>query len=326
MNSNFFTYSIKNLGLYSKTENKKSRINSLSPLKTENFSSSLNPIINYTNKRYKSKIAKSLTNKGFISPDKKNNNFYTLFINTKINSKKKSKIELPKISLSYNKNSKDEKIKPENSNIYLSLIKILKNSPKKNRIKGENLFFMKEKKSEIENIHQKLMNINKLNILTKQRRELSDYLNYEEEKKKKKNIKNKCLTEENKILLENEYKTLCKNKLIEKNLILKEFIRIGKKLSWINDTKIKEGGEDEKDQKEKIKKEIANSFFSKSVKSKYPVFEINQTSTLPIIIKDKPLTSDLWKKDMMKYCQYTLNNKNEKDIEFGNDLLDVYNL
>ena len=127
-------------------------------------------------------------------------------------------------------------------------------------------------------------------------------------------------------MLENEYKTLCKNKLIEKNLILKEFIRIGKKLSWINDTKIKEGGEDENDQKEKIKKEIANSFFSKSVKSKYPVFEINQTSTLPIIIKDKPLTSDLWKKDMMKYCQYTLNNKNEKDIEFGNDLLDVYNL
>ena len=45
---------------------------------------------------------------------------------------------------------------------------------------------MKEKKSEIENIHQKLMNINKLNILTKQRRELSDYLNYEEEKKRRK--------------------------------------------------------------------------------------------------------------------------------------------
>ena len=60
------------------------------------------------------------------------------------------------------------------------------------------------------------------------------------------------------------------------------------------------------------------------MKVKDPILEINQTSNFPIIADDKKLISNLWKKDMMKYCEYTLDTNNKKNKKFLSDLLDVY--
>ena len=69
---------------------------------------------------------------------------------------------------------------------------------------------------------------------------------------------------------------------------------------------------------------LINSLFLKRMKVKDPVLEINQTSNFPIIADDKKLLSNLWKKDMMKYCEYTLDINKKKNKKFLSDLLDVY--
>ena len=87
-------------------------------------------------------------------------------------------------------------------------------------------------------------------------------------------------------------------------------------------------GENYKNEKDKennrIKNNLLNSLILKRMKGKDPVLEINQTSNFPIIAVDKKLISNLWKKDMVKYCKYTLDIEKPKDKRFLSDLLDVY--
>ena len=74
------------------------------------------------------------------------------------------------------------------------------------------------------------------------------------------------------------------------------------------------------DEKEKIKRSI----FLKKLKDKDPILEINQASNLPTIAGDIKLMSDLWKKDMIKYCKYAITSNKPKDIKFKSDLLEIY--
>lgn len=133
--------------------------------------------------------------------------------------------------------------------------------------------------------------------------------------------------------MKKEYNELCKNKLAEKYLIAKEINKIGKKLSWLKDNKNNKNNDIESDKNSKeddiefkdIHNNINKTIFSKRLKAKDPVFEINHISSIPIIGKDIPLTSDLWKKDMKKYISYTLDISKPEDKQFSNELLSVYN-
>ena len=182
---------------------------------------------------------------------------------------------------------------------------------------------MKEKKTGIHNIHKNLMKKNELYITAKQNKELSDNIENEKNKDDEKNkFRFISLTEENKASFENEYNYICKNKLREKNLIKKEINLIGRELSWIKNPKINfdENLKNEMEEKEKSKK---RKLFQK-LKDKDPILEINQISNLPIIARDIKLISDLWKKDMIKYCKYALDSNKPKDIKFKSDLLNIY--
>ena len=197
----------------------------------------------------------------------------------------------------------------------------------KHNIKKENLFFMKEKKSEIQNMHKNLMKRNELFISLNHKKELdNNYINNNNEERKNKN-RFLTLTEENKEYFDSEYNKICKNKIKEKQLIEKEINNIGKQFSWNKEVKknndnfgilgIKKNSKEENN-------ELINSLFSKRMKVKDPILEINQTSNFPIIADDKKLISNLWKKDMMKYCEYILDTNNKKKKKFLSDLLDVY--
>ena len=67
------------------------------------------------------------------------------------------------------------------------------------------------------------------------------------------------------------------------------------------------------------------ALFSKRVKEKDSLLEINQVSTLPSLGRDQKLVFDLWKKDMIKYCKLTLDENNKDKDKFEKDLLCVYN-
>ena len=98
-------------------------------------------------------------------------------------------------------------------------------------------------------------------------------------------------------------------------LILKEINRIGKKLSFANLRNIDDIMNDI---------DINNKLFSKRVKEKDSLLAINHISTLPSLGKDQKLVSDLWKKDMIKYCKLTLDEKNNEYDQLVKDLLHVY--
>ncbi len=72
------------------------------------------------------------------------------------------------------------------------------------------------------------------------------------------------------------------------------------------------------------KSDLMNSVFVKRIKGRDPILEINQTSNFPTIADDKKLISNLWKKDMVKYCKYLLDSNRPKDRKFINDLLEIY--
>ena len=328
MNKNTFSCSIHNLKLIPPTPNKidnKFIITSMSP-----FNYDTKPEYYYTNKK-KMKMFPSFL-KGFTPNNRYN--YYTIISNTDLDKKEKSNCVFPKISLStgklrYNKTNNSEM----NDFLISSIYKKLKLSQNTKFIKRENLFFMKEKKSQIQNIHKNLMKRNEFNILTRLNNELNNknIKNDEEEKNKFNSL---TLTEYNKESFDNEYDNICKNKLKEKKLIENEINILGKDLSWIKNFKKNNGQDDSvkklnkeinKENKEKKKENnISNNILLNRMKENDPVLEINQTSNFPIIADDKKLVSNLWKKDMMKYCKYIFDSHKPTDKKLLKDLLDVY--
>ena len=330
MNKNF-SCSIQNLKLIPSISSKLNDnfiITSTTPFKTAKYSS-LKPYI-LTQKKIRNKIVPFFTYKDFNIPNKRNNrynniykNYKTISMKTEFNKNKKLNYIFPKISLSIDKSKYNKTNNLEKDKITFTSIYKMINAKSKCNIKKENLIFMKEKKSEIQNIHKNLMKKNELCIITKHNKELNDRMENEKNKNDEKNkFKYRSLTEENKVSFENEYNYICKNKLRAKNLIKKEINQIGRELSWIKNPKIffEESLKNEIDEKEKIKRSI----FLKKLKDKDPILEINQTSNLPTIAGDIKLMSDLWKKDMIKYCKYAINSNRPKDIKFKSDLLDIY--
>ena len=329
---NFFC-SIQNLKIKQPESNQLGenyKIASISPTKSQNLSQAKPKA--YTNKKIK--LVPFFTYKGFSSPNNRYSNIYkTIFNKTGLNKSKKLKQIFPKISLSLDKIKYNKTNKSENNDntLYSSIFKMIKTSQNKYNIKKDNLFFMKEKKSEIQKIHKDIMKNNQLHIISTQKDELINNLDNTYNNKE---INNKLscisLTEENKVNFEKEYKNICKNKLKAKYLIEKEIDNIGRRLSWVNkfskkELKIGETYNNEKDKENnRIKNNLLNSIILKRMKGKDPVLEINQTSNFPIIAVDKKLISNLWKKDMIKYCKYTLDIEKPKDKRFLSNLLDVY--
>ena len=322
-----FSLSVQNLKLIPKITNNTNDkliittspfIKSRLPIKTESYYT--------TGKRNKIKEIKSLTIKAFNSPNHRYKNFNTIFARTENKKKKIDNNIFPKICISIDRNKFSKTNKQENNNtLFSSIYKMIKSSEKKPGIKKENLFFMKEKKSEINNIHQNLMKKNKIYLLTQQHNEINKINKNEVEKNKYDCM---TLTEENRASFENEYSHICKNKLKEKYLIKKEIIDLGRQLSWIKNCKKNEKDEEEEKKKKEpnyeIRKKLMNSLFTKMMKNKDPILEINHTSNYPNISVDKKLISNLWRKDMMKYCKYTLDINKQKNKRFLSDLLDVY--
>lgn len=331
MNSKLFSTTIQYLTLGSKKKNNEYMENFISPINPKQLSS-LRAERFYGQKQNKIGLFPTLTNKPLaISPNRRYKNYSLLtgsfFNKTNLTENRKTRKELPKISLSQDR-GKLLKTNSSEDNKYLNsfLYRSLKFSPKQ-VIKKENLLFMKWKRSEILKIHEELMKKNELYVLTRQQNELNNNMN----EKEKSNYKS--LTEDNKESFEKEYNELCKNKLAEKYLIAKEINKIGKKLSWLKDNKNNKNNDIESDKNSKeddiefkdIHNNINKTIFSKRLKAKDPVFEINHISSIPIIGKDIPLTSDLWKKDMKKYISYTLDISKPEDKQFSNELLSVYN-
>jgi hypothetical protein len=331
MNSKLFSTTIQYLSLGSKKKDNEYLENFISPMKPQKLSS-LRAERFYGKKQYKIGLFPTFTSKGLaISPNYRYKNYTLLngsyFNKTNFTENKKTRNELPKISLSQDR-SKLIRTNVSEDNKYLNsfLYRNIKFSPKK-VIKKENLLFMKWKRSELLKIHEELKKKNELYVLTSQQNELNNNIN----EKEKSNYKS--LTEDNKESFEKEYNELCKNKLAEKYLIAKEINKIGKKLSWLKDNKNIKNNDIESDKNSKeddiefkdIHNNINKTIFSKRLKAKDPVFEINHISSIPIIGKDIPLTSDLWKKDMKKYISYTLDISKPEDKQFSNELLSVYN-
>jgi len=329
MNSKLFSTTIQYLSLGSKKRNNEYLENFISPIKTKKLSS-LRAERFYGQKQYKiGGLFPNFTSKPLaISPNYRYKNYSLLtgsyFNSTNFSENKKTRNELPKISLSQER-GKLIKTNVSEDNKYLNpfLYRNLKFSPKE-VIKKENLLFMKWKRSEMLKIHKDLMKKNELYVLTSQQKELSNNLNEND-----KNNYN-SLTEDNKESFEKEYNEICKNKLDEKYLIAKEINKIGKKLSWLKEKKNNDIESDKNNKEDDMENKsnhnnINNTMFSKRLKAKDPVFEINHISSIPIISKDIRLTSDLWKKDMKKYISYTLDISKPEDKQFSNELLNVYN-
>ena len=337
MNEKNFSCSIQNLKIMhykSNLINDNGAITSTSPLKSKNISSIKPKAYAYTNKKIKIKLAPFSTNNGFTSPNNRYYNIYkTIFNKTDLSKTKNLKKIFPKISLSRDKGKFHKSNKSEKNDImYSSIFKMIKTSQNKCNIKKDNLFFMKEKKSEIQNIHKNIMKNNQIHIMSRQNNELNN--NFEKlDNNKECNSKFSyiSLTEENKICFENEYKNICKNKIKAKNLIEREIKDIGRQFSWVKKLKGKEIeiGENNKkgidnNNNNEIKNNLLNSLILRRMKGRDPVLEINQASNFPVIAVDKKLLSNLWKKDMIKYCKYTLDIEKPKDKRFLTNLLDVY--
>ena len=301
MDSKDKIFTLNNLRFYPYTPNKNQIINNDIPFSTIKYST------NYT-KKYLSKrnIFKNVyktynRNKNNIYNNNKTN-YYSLVTNP-------NNIRNKIINKSLNKRSQ-KNIKTRKG-LLLSLIK----SPKKNYINKNNFIFI-HKKDEITNLHKNLMEQNKLSVILKQEKEIKKIL-FNEDKKNLENEKRKInlLNKKSMFLFEKEYDKIPKNKIKEKYLILKEINRIGKKLGFANLRNIDDIMNDI---------DINNKLFSKRVKEKDSLLAINHISTLPSLGKDQKLVSDLWKKDMIKYCKLTLDEKNNENDQLVKDLLRVY--
>ena len=301
MDSKDNIFTLNNLRFYPYTPNKNQIINNDIPFSTIKYST------NYT-KKYLSKrnIFKNVyktynRNKNNIYNNNKTD-YYTLVTNP-------NNIRNKIINKSLNKRSQ-KNIKTR-TGLLLSLIK----SPKKNYINKNNFIFI-HKKDEITNLHKNLMEQNKLSVILKQEKEIKKIL-FNEDKKNLENEKRKInlLNKKSMFLFEKEYDKIPKNKIKEKYLILKEINSIGKKLSFANLRNIDDIMNDI---------DINNKLFSKRVKEKDSLLAINHISTLPSLGKDQKLVSDLWKKDMIKYCKLTLDEKNNENDQLVKDLLRVY--
>ena len=302
MDSKDNIFTLNNLRFYPYTPNKNQIINNDIPFSTIKYST------NYTKKHLsKRNIFKNVyktynRNKNNIYNNNNKTDYYSLVTNP-------NNIRNKIINKSLNKRSQ-KNIKTRKG-LLLSLIK----SPKKNYINKNNFIFI-HKKDEITNLHKKLMEQNKLSVILKQEKEIKKIL-FNEDKKNLENEKRKInlLNKKSMFLFEKEYDKIPKNKIKEKYLILKEINSIGKKLSFANLRNIDDIMNDI---------DINNKLFSKRVKEKDSLLAINHISTLPSLGKDQKLVSDLWKKDMIKYCKLTLDEKNNEYDQLVKDLLHVY--
>ena len=301
MDSKDNIFTLNNLRFYPYTPNKNQIINNDIPFSTIKYST------NYTKKHLsKRNIFKNVyktynRNKNNIYNNNKTD-YYSLVTNP-------NNIRNKIINKSLNKRS--QKNITNGKGLLLSLIK----SPKKNYINKNNFIFI-HKKDEITNLHKNLMEQNKLSVILKQEKEIKKIL-FNEDKKNLENEKRKInlLNKKSMFLFEKEYDKIPKNKIKEKYLILKEINSIGKKLSFANLRNIDDIMNDI---------DINNKLFSKRVKEKDSLLAINHISTLPSLGKDQKLVSDLWKKDMIKYCKLTLDEKNNEYDQLVKDLLHVY--
>ena len=327
MNSKLLTHSFNDLNIFL---NKTTQINFIRKTNQE-IIPAFKPITYYDNKREKTRMIPALFYNGY-NKQKKNKSYYTLSTNINLDNNSNTSREFDRKNFSLSKNKNNTTRDLNRVNFFNFPFRRIRNTQNRINLKKENLFLIKGKDSDILNIRMNLMKKNKIHILNRQRRELSDLQSKNtliENKKKNKSFNYIYSTEENKSSFENEYDKICKDKITEKYLIAKEINNIGKKLSWIKELKDKDNSKvcQINEKKENIKKEnneINDSIFSKILKIKNPFFEINHASAFPIIMKDKILTRDLWRKDMMKYSKFLLNKKNKKDKKFLSDLLEMY--
>jgi len=175
----------------------------------------------------------------------------------------------------------------------LLLINLNKKKKNENKpfFKKENFLYLQEKDSKINNIHINLMQKNKLSLLLNKSIELNND------------------NQENKI----------EEKKETKKLALKYISAMEKECNNINKNRfnLKKG--------KKVREEIKNTYYGQRMIKKDLIFEFNHLSNLPSISTDKTIMLNLWKKDMMKYCQLTMDIKNNKNKEFIQNLLRVYN-
>ena len=284
------------------TPNKKLFVNLDSPLSTGKFSTNYSSKYIKINNKYIFQSIYKTFHRDINSNNNKKNKYYSLQTNP-------NKLKNKFIIKSLQKNSRPIK------GLLFSLIKTPKRNKNKNFFNKDNFTFIPNK-YDVENLHSELMQKNKISIRLKQEKEAQknffdeNIILTEKEKIRNKNI---CLTNESMPLFDKEYN---KNKANVKKLILNEINYIGKKLSFANVKKLDDI----------IKsKDINGKLFTKRVKEKDPLIEINQVSNLPALGKDKNLVFNLWKKDMIKYCKLTLNMKNKSNEELKKKLLCVYN-
>ena len=327
MESKLFTHSYQNLNIF---RNKETQIKFFRKNNLE-IISSFQPITYYDNKKENRRMIPALFYNGF-NKQKKNKSHYTLSTNINFDKNTNTSREIDRINFSLSKNKNNTTRTLKSINFFNFPFKRIKNIKNRINLKKENLFLIKEKDSDILNIRMNLMKRNRFQILNRQKKELSDLQSKNtliENIKKNKSFNYIYSNEDNKSSFENEYNKICKNKITEKYLIAKEINNIGKKLSWIKELKDKDNAKENQinEKKENTKKEnneINDSILLKSLKIKNPFFEINQASVFPIIMEDKILSRELWKKDMIKYSKFLLNKQNKKDKKFLSDLLEMY--
>ena len=286
-----FSFSIKKLNFKpNQIRNLKEKliINSNSLSKIEKFSEKNNSTfstcsIHKNRKKYfLSTISGKFPN---ISNNKYNNIYQTLF------NAKNSKNAFPKINLSY-------EIHPNNkytiNNSIFSRLNKSRNSNIQyiNNLKKSNFIFMKDNESYIDNIHTKLMKSNRISLCSEKNIDDNKYM--EEEEK----IVKPCITEENKKLFDIEYNKVCKDKLKEKKIIIKEINDIGKRLSFLNDYHIN-----------KSYNFIKKNKSTKIMLIKDPINQINNLSSFPYIMNDSKILLHLWNKNKTKYFKCIIDDK-----------------
>ena len=291
MNKGLFSYSVKKLNFEpNKLRNMKEKltINSYSLSKIEkssekNISTFSTSLINKNRKKYfLSPFSSKFSN---ITGNKYKNLYQTLYKG------KKHKNTFPKINLSYEHRTKD---KYSINNSMLSNPSKSRNSNIQyiNNLKKSNFLFMKDNESYIDNIHTKLMKRNRISLCSEKNIDDNKYM--EEEEK----IVKPCITEENKKLFDIEYNKVCKNKLKEKKIIIKEINDIGKKLSFLNDYHIK-----------KSYNFINQNKSIKILLIKDPIHQINNLSSFPYLVKDSKILFHIWNKNKTKYFKCIIDDK-----------------
>jgi len=287
----FFSYSIKKLNFEpNKYRDLKEKLiinsNSLSKIEKpseKNISTFSTCSIHKNRKKY---FLSPLSGKFPNITNNKNNGIYqALFKNNK------PKKEFPKINLSYDIHLKN---KFTINNSMLSRLNKSRNSNLEylNNLKKSNFLFMKDNETYIDTIHNKLMKRNKISLSSDKNIEDNKYV--EEEEK----INKPCITEENKKLFDIEYNKICKNKLKEKKIIIKEINDIGKKLSFLNDFHIN-----------KSYNFIKKNKSTKIMLIRDPIYQINNLSSFPYIMNDSNILLHLWNKNKTKYFKCMIDNK-----------------